>query len=58
MKMKGVPLPYHFSHGPVVVGGFRSSGTNTLGLRETHKYALRQGPLDVKERKRRGRKRL
>lgn len=28
------------------MGGFRSSGTNTEGLRERHKYTLRQGPLD------------
>lgn len=32
------------------MGGFRSYGTNTLGLRERHKYTLRQGPLDRRER--------
>ena len=46
------PLPYRFSRGPLVMGGFRSSGTNTLGLRERHKYTLRQGPLDRRERER------
>lgn len=45
-----VPLPYRFSRGPLVMGGFRSSGTNTLSLRERHKYTLRQGPLDRRER--------
>lgn len=45
------PLPYRFSRGPLVMGGFRSSGTNTLGLRERHKYTLRQGPLDRRGRK-------
>lgn len=41
-----VLLPYRFSRGPLVVGGLRSCGTNTLGLRGRHKYTLRQGPLD------------
>lgn len=31
------------------MGGLRSSGTNTLGLRERHKYVVRQGPLDRRE---------
>lgn len=31
------------------MGGLRSSGTNTLGLRGRHKYTLRQGPLDSRE---------
>lgn len=44
------PLPYRFSHGPLVLGGFRSSGTNTQSLKERYtKYTLRQGRVDKGE---------
>lgn len=32
------------------MGGLRPSGTHTLGLRGRHKYTLRQGPMDRRER--------
>lgn len=44
------PLPYRFSHGPLVLGGFRSSGTNTQSLKERYtKYTLRRGRVDKGE---------
>lgn len=42
-------LPHRFSCGPLVMGGLRSSGNNTLGLRGRHKCTLRQGPLVRRE---------
>lgn len=44
------PLPYRFSNGPLVLGGFRSSGNNTQSLKERYtKYTLRQGRVDKGE---------